>query len=241
MKRLRREEFILDVRRSASALHKPGVETDSAALDTDAIARILHRAALWLTPKVVEQYDPEDFTDWPDEQQARLRLAVDEFRNVAGQIPADKLTTIDKFMEGTERFRELIVVLGGMVLDEWMHSIATVEKDAEDWAAEAGWRSRRVKKKITESLIGTYEAPQLLIFAEPNLYVLDPLARFVPGGQGSFDLGIQPSYHTTSLYRDDSRKWFVHLEVSNGVSQGKRVEWSREAFYECFEELRTFV
>ena len=98
-----------------------------------------------------------------------------------------------------------------------------------------------MNKKISESLIGTYEAPQLLIFAEPNLYVLDPVARFVPWGQGSFDLAMEPSYCTTSLYRDDSGKWYVHLEVRNGVSKGKRVEWSKDAFRQCIERLRVFV
>ena len=225
MERPRREEFILDVRRSARTLQKPNVEADSDVVDSDAIAKILHRAALWLTPKVVEQYHPEDFADWQKEEQDRLRLAIEEFLKIARQVRPDEPATIDQFTEGVRRFRDLIHVLGGMVLEEWMHAIATIEKQEEEWSAEAGWRSRRVKKKLSESLIGTYEAPQLLIFAEPDLYVLDPLARFIPGGQGSFDLAIQPSYYTTPLYRDDSGNWYVHLEVRNGVSNGKREKW----------------
>jgi hypothetical protein len=241
MQRPRREEFILEVRRSAKTLQKPNVETDSDAVDTDAIARLLHRAALWLTPKVVEHYDPDDFKAWQKEQQDRLRRVVEEFRELASQIPPDKPATIDQFREGAQRFRDLIDVLGGMVLDEWMNAIGTVETEAEEWSREAEWRSRRVNKRISETLLGTYEAPQLLIFAEPNLYVLDPVARFIPGGQGSFDLAIQPSYYTTSLYREDSGKWYVHVEVRNGVSQGKRVEWGKDAFRQCIEQLKVFV
>ena len=243
MQRPRREEFILDVRRSARMLRKPNVGADSDAVDTDAIAKILHGAALWLTPKVVDHYRTEDFAGWQHEQQDRLRLAVEEFRKIAGQVQVspDKQATIDQFMEGTERFRDLTRVLGGMVLEEWMHAIVAIEGEAEGWSAEAGWRSRRVSKNLSESLIGTYEAPQLLIFAEPNLYVLDPLARFVPGGQGSFDFAVQPSYQTTSLYRDDSGKWYVHVEIRNGVSQGKREEWSRDAFYQCIQQLSALV
>ena len=199
MERPRREEFILDVRRSAKTLQKPSVEADSDALDTDAIAKILHRATRWLTPKVVEHYAPEDFASWQRDEQERLRLAVAEFDGIARQVPPDEPATIEQFTEGVHRFRDLINVLGGMVLDEWMQAVAAIEQQAEGWSAEAGWRSRRVNKKITESLVGTYDAPQLLIFAEPNLYVLDPLARFVPGGQGSFDLAIQPSYRRNFL------------------------------------------
>ena len=241
MERPRREKFILDVRRSARTVQKSDVEADSDAMDADAITKILHRAALWLTPKVVEHYRPKDFTDWPREQQARLELAVQEFRNRTRKVPQNEPLTVDQFMERTRCFRELVNVLGEMVRLEWMQAIATIEKEAEQWSAEIGWRTRRVNKRMSESLIGTYESEQLLIFAEPNLYVLDPVARFIPGGQGSFDLAIQPSYYTTSLYRDDGGKWFVHLEVRNGVSKGRRVEWTKDAFRQCIEQLTVFV
>lgn len=238
MPRPRREEFILDVRRSARTLQSRNAEADSNAVDSDAIAKILQRAGLWLTPKVVEHYDPEDFTNWPNEQQPRLLRAVEEFRSVAAQIAPDQPATLEQFKEGAERFHNLIHVLGEMVLEEWRRSIEMVESQAEDWAAKTDWHCRRVNKTISESLLGTYEVPQLLIFAAPSLYVLDPVARFVPGGQGAFDLTIQPSYHATSLYRRDDGVWVVHLDVRNGGSPGKRVEWSRDTFFQCFEELR---
>ena len=103
------------------------------------------------------------------------------------------------------------------------------------------WRTRRVNKKMNESLIGPYEAPQLLIFAEPNLYVLDPVARFVPGAQGAFDFALQPSYYTTSMYRDDNGIWYVHLDKGKGVANGHPVEWNRDSFLSCIEQLRAFV
>jgi hypothetical protein len=241
MQRPIREEFILDVRRAERMLQAPKVEADSKGIDTDAIARILQRAALWLTPKVVENYRPEDFTGWTEEWQERLHTAVDRFREIAQQVPSNKPATSDQFTEGFRRFRELITVLGAMVLHEWIDALNGVEGEAEKWSNEVGWRSRRIGKPINETLLGSYEAPQLLIFAEPNLYVLDPIARFIPGGQGSLDLAVQPSYHTSSLYRDDSGKWYVHLEIRNGVSKGNRVEWSKDAFHRCVEELKVFA
>lgn len=241
MERPRREKFILDVRRSARTLQKPTVDADSGAVEIDAIQRILHRAALWLTPKVVENYRPDDFTGWPKEEKDRLQLGVEAFLQIAEQVPPDKPATIEQFTEGTHRLRELINVLGRMVLAEWAETIEIVEKQVEKWSAESGWRSRRVDKKLSESLIGDYKAPQLLIYAEPNLYVLDPIARFVPGSQGSFDFAIQPSYDTTSLYRDDSGHWYVHLAFRNGISQGKRVEWSQDTFHQCIEQLGALV
>ena len=217
------------------------MEADSDAVDTDAIAKILHRAALWLTPKVVEHYDPNDFADGQADQQNRLRLAVEEFRKTARQVPPDQPATVDQFMEGAELFRELIKVLGSMVLAKWMCAIDAVEGKAREWSAKVAWRTRRVNKKVNESLIGPYEAPQLLIFAEPNLYVLDPVARFVPGAQGAFDFAVQQSYHTTSMYRDDKGIWYVHLDIGKGVANGCRVKWNRGSFYRCVEQLREFA
>jgi hypothetical protein len=241
MQRPRREKFILDVRRSARMLQNPNVDTASDPLDTDAIAQILHRAALWLTPKVVEHYDPDDFADGQADQQNRLRLAVEEFRGMASQVPPNRPATVDQFMEGAERLRELIKVLGSIVLVEWMCAIETVELNAEEWSAERAWRTKRVNKKMNESLIGAYEAPQLLIFAEPNLYALDPVARFVPGALGAFDFALQPSYHTTSMYRDDNGVWHVHLDIGKGLANGHRVEWNRGSFLSCVEQLRAFA
>jgi hypothetical protein len=222
-------------------LQKPNVEADSDAVDTDAIAKILHRAAQWLTSKVVEHYNPDDFADEQADQQNRLRLAVEEFRRIARLVPPDQPATVDQFMEGAELLRELSKVLGSMVLAEWMCAMDAVERNAEEWSAEVAWRTRRVNKKMNESLIGPYEAPQLLIFAEPNLYVLDPVARFVPGAQGAFDFALQPSYYTTSMYRDDNGIWYVHLDIGKGVANGRRVEWNRGSFRSCVEQLRAFV
>jgi hypothetical protein len=241
MPRPRREEFVLDVRRAARALQKPHVEADSDAVDTDAITRILHRAALWLTPKVVAHYDPDDFAGWNAEERVRLRLAVEGFHRVARQVPPGQPATVDQFREGAELFRELIKVLGSMVLAEWTFAIDAVESKAEEWSAKAAWRTRRVNKKMDESLIGPYEAPQLLIFAEPSLYVLDPVARFVPGAQGAFDFAIQPSYYTTSMYRNDNGIWYVHLDIGKGVANGRRVKWNKGSFHRCIEQLSAFV
>ena len=160
MEQPRREEFILDARRAARTSQKSNAHADSDTGHSDAIANILRRPGVWLSPKVVEHYHPDDFLSWQKEQQDRLRSAVEAFREIASQARPDQPLTIEQFTEGGQRFRELINVLGGMVLDEWLQAIGTVEKQVEEWSAEAEWRSRRVNKTLSESLIGTYAAPQ---------------------------------------------------------------------------------
>ncbi|MCA9223529.1 MAG: hypothetical protein KDA71_24620, partial [Planctomycetales bacterium] len=110
----------MDVRQSARTLQQPRVETDSDKVDTDAIAEILHRAALWLTPRVVDHYAAEDFTNCSEEQQQRLDLAVNEFRYIAEQVSSDQPADIEQFTSGMNRVRNLIAALGEIVLDEWM-------------------------------------------------------------------------------------------------------------------------
>ena len=103
MERPRRKSsfWTCDVLRKRT-VQKSDVEADSDPMDADAITKILHRAARWLTPKVVEHYRPKDFTDWPKAQQARLELAVQEFRNISRQVRQNELLTVDQFMDGTQ-------------------------------------------------------------------------------------------------------------------------------------------
>jgi hypothetical protein len=141
MTRPRREEFILDVRRAARSLQKPNWEADSGAMDTDAVSRVLYGAASWLTPKVVENYQPDDFAAAPSERQEALHRSVHGFQTLASQVPPDKPATVQQFMEGVEHFRDLIKVLGEIVLAEWMHAVDTIECEAERWSQEAEWRT----------------------------------------------------------------------------------------------------
>jgi len=237
MPRPKREEFILDVRRMSTMRQPASVIADSALVDTHSIAGGLSRADLWLTPKVVESYNPADFASWPQEQQEQLRFAVEDFRKIAAQVAPDQPATSQQFKDGSDRFRELIKVLGTMIRTEWLRSLDALESQIEDWSHKANWRTRRVKKPLKESLLGSYEAEQLLIFAEPNLFVLDPIARFVPAAQGAVDFAFQPSYDAKTVSRDYNDTWYVYSEPREGVAKARRVRWNKQSFYDCLRQL----
>lgn len=234
-------EFIQDVRRAARLEQKPKVLTDSSKLGPDQIAAALHGAAIWLTPKIVEKYASEDFGECPADQQERLRLAVETFRGVAGEVPPDKPATGDQLARGLTAFHELLAAVRDVVLREWTNAVERFIRDAEGWVAESGWRSRRVERQVNEALLGTYPLPQLQVFAEADLYVFDPVGRFVPGGMGAYDLAIQPSYYLTSLYRDYDGRWYGRLDVGRGIEGAARFPWDKEAFLGCLRELRSLV
>ena len=235
------EEFILDVRRAARLEKKPTVTTDSEMMSPDAVSKVLQRAALWLTPKVVETYDPAEFTALNEELQRELQSSVETFRAAAEAVPSDKPATISQVKNGFAAFERLTTTVRRVVLAEWTGAVAEVIKQIEQWSAGFEWRTRRQDKSLSETLLGEYTLPQLYLYAEGQLYVLDPLARFVPGALGAFDLSIQPSFYSTSIYRHLDRIWYVHLDVNQGVRSARREVLGRDSFRKSIDGLRSLL
>lgn len=152
-------------------------------LSDDSISGALHGAALWLTPKVVEEYAPGGLRG-PAGVQERLRAAVGAFGSTAGDVPPDQPPTRDQFARAPAAFRELTGAVREAVLGEWTDAVNALLRDVEGWVVTAGWRSRRVEWKTTETPLGAYTLPQLRVFADADLYVSEPVARFVPGATG---------------------------------------------------------
>jgi hypothetical protein len=215
---------------------KPSVITSSGLANPNVIAKTLHQGAPWLTPKIVENYDPAGFGDWPSELRQGLERAVEAFKAIAATVSANHATT-EEFARGEEAFRGLLSSLREVVLAEWRRATDSVLASTESWAQEFGWVTKRVQKRLSETLLGTYQSSQLLMHAAPYLYVLDPVARFVPAAAGAFDLSLQPSFNTISLYRDFDGVWYAHHSVGDDPGTGKRDQWSKDTLKTCVEEL----
>src|SRR5579871_340890 len=136
------EEFILDVRRAARTELKPTVTTDSQLIDPDSVARVLERAMLWLTPKVVEAYDPAAFGVLQADLQAELREAVEGFRAAASKVPPDKPATPTQAKEGVQAFARLKEAVRKVALPEWLKQGASLVDQIEAWAKEFKWTTR---------------------------------------------------------------------------------------------------
>lgn len=237
----RSEEFIRDVRRAARLERRPTAITDSELVKANGASEAFERAALWLSPKIVEHYTADDFADWPSDEQHSLRRAVDAFRTVAATIAADKPTTREQFAQGLDALTQLERATQRIVLAEWSAAIEQLATQTEQWAAELGWPTRREQKQIEETVLGIYSLPQLHFYAEQHLYVLDPVARFVPGASGSCDLSVQPSYYLTSLYRDFDKTWHIQLGLQRGAEEGRSAAWSKLSFQQVVGELRALL
>jgi phytoene dehydrogenase-like protein len=235
------EEFVLDVRRAARLEQRPTFATDSQLVDPDTAAKALQRAAMWLTPKAVATYDPAAFSPWPSDLQQELRGAVESFRSVAATIPPDKPAKGQQFRDGLQAFRRLSSAVQRGVWADWKEDANCLIKQVEDWAAELKWVTRRVDKKLNEMLLGEYHLDQLYLHAEGNLYILDPIARFVPGALGAFDLSIQPSFYVTSIYHHMDGVWYIHLDVRQGVHGVRKEPLTRDTFTRAVAELRSML
>jgi hypothetical protein len=238
------DEFVLDVRRAVRLEQKPTVATDSQLIDPDTAASALQRAAMWLTPLTVDKYDPDAFTActaWSRELQDELRRVVEEFKSVAATVPPDKPATASQFRDGVQAFGRLKAAVQKVVRAEWESAANGLIEQVEVWAAECKWVTRRERKKLSEMLIGEYMLDQLYLHAEGNLYIVDPLARFIPGGLGAFDLSIQPSFYVSSIYRHRDGEWYLHLDVGQGVHRAKQVRLTLDSFKRVVAELRSML
>jgi hypothetical protein len=115
--------------------------------------------------------------------------------------------------------------------DEWVAAVEQVVSDAEAWATEQHWSVHRGPKTITESRLGSYEVPALLIRAPAGRFVLDPIARYIVGAAGEIELSAFPSYESVLIIRNDAG-W--HFVIERPTLDRP---WSKEAFLEIVFEL----
>jgi hypothetical protein len=115
--------------------------------------------------------------------------------------------------------------------DEWVAAVEQIVSDAEAWATEQHWFVHRGPKTITESGIGTYEVPTLLIQAPAGRFIIDPIARYVIGALGEVDFCVHPSYYYVMIVRTDAGWQF---ETNPKTSSRP---WSKTTFFEVVSEL----
>ena len=170
-----REEFFLDVRTAARLEQRPIVTTDSELVNHVAVSRALQRAALWLTPKVVEKYDPNDFSTFPADLQAGLSQAIGDFRSVAASVPPDKPATNDQFVQGLDAFRRMTLAIQKTVLSEWQIAVEDLISRTEKWSTEFEWRDAPGEERTDRDAAGL-----LLPSATPDLCGAAPLMCSIP-------------------------------------------------------------
>ena len=186
---------------------------------------MLRGSDLWLTRKVVEAFQPNDFGDLDEGVRDALIKAVDEFRRVSATVNPSEPALPEQRDAALSPFTQIVKIVQVLVRDDWVSASTALLNEAEVWAKEQDWPTRRFPKDITEDFIGNYRLDKLVYSAEGAQLALIPLGRFAPGTDGMFDLAVMPAYDSMMVVRDKGR-WFIHpLPKEEG-----RQDWSKEAF-----------
>ncbi len=106
-----KQEFLDNFRVARNLFHHPRVRTDSLPLDPQALGQRVARAAIWLTPKSVEEFDADDFPELGPARQAELRNAISDFLGVAKQVPPADAATPDQLSQATGAFGRMLSIL----------------------------------------------------------------------------------------------------------------------------------
>ncbi len=225
-----KSDFISSVRTAVGFLD-PEVQADSQSLDSEEVRQQLRHAVVWLTPKSVEGFVPQDFAELPDAKRSALNAEVEAFRNVAKNV--GRLATDHQIETALPHFLSIVSLVREAVLPAWIADLRALVGQVEAWCAEKGWSHLRQSKVVRERLLGLYEVEQLRFHTGQAGFMLDPVARFVPGGLGLVDLYVVPTLDSVIVLRTEEG-WNLRVEQSGDTQV---LPWTESQFLAALNEL----
>jgi hypothetical protein len=125
----------------------------------------------------------------------------------------------------------------------WVRLVEDLVGHVESWVQQLGWATRRIEKKLDDSLIGRHRLPVLLMQEGTCRVMLEPVGRSAPGAEGIVDLYLMPAYDDiASLYYYGGR-WNLHYvppgapPVAN-IREAVAVPLSKEELAKVLEAMR---
>ncbi len=106
-----KQEFLENFRVGRNFFAHSQVHTDSSAMDAPEMEKMIARAAIWLTPKSVKGFDANDFKELGPDRQRELQAAVNEFLNVAEQVPPAEPASERQLHAAQAAFAKLLPIL----------------------------------------------------------------------------------------------------------------------------------
>ncbi|MBW3541883.1 MAG: hypothetical protein KY476_16565 [Planctomycetes bacterium] len=105
--------------------------------------------------------------------------------------------------------------------EDWLSRLAELVDSIDSWAREFGWSTRRIDKKMSDTQVGTYHAPALLLQQETVRVFLEPVARTTPGTEGVVDLYLMPAYDDIAslYYCDDQWQLQYAFAADDGIAK----------------------
>lgn len=93
---------------------------------------------------------------------------------------------------------------------DWLHRLSALIQDVQTWAEELGWTTKKIELTLSDSLLGKYKAPALLMQDDSVRILLEPIARTAPGAEGVVDLYLMPAYDDIASLYLYNNGWHVH-------------------------------
>lgn len=206
------DKFIDALRLASRLTASPNARTGLGRKADKTLSSTLDSADLWLTPKVIDDFDRADFTGWPASERDKLAGEVAAFRSIAEKIPAHAPATAAQTRQARKHLNAVIDIVRRRLLPEWIGAQKDMLSEALLAAEAKGWFVETDEKRVTESLLGTYNAPRMRIRTQDLEVVLDPIARFGSGRRGIVDLVVMPSYQTVCIVAFKDGRWQLRTQ-----------------------------
>jgi hypothetical protein len=201
-----REDFIRDVWKADRELHPSNGR--SASSNGNALTKLLRRSDIWLTPTVVQNYQPGDFADIPPDHQQALKEAVENYRRVAAAAPATAVAVAEQAQEAKQHLETIVSTLQVIIKPEWEAALQHLFQEVETWSRGQDWAVNRDVKEEGEPILGSYHAPRMLIHTPEGRLLLNPITRFAAGANGVVEFCVMPSFDSVTLIRPGT-EWFL--------------------------------
>jgi hypothetical protein len=130
--------------------------------------------------------------------------------------------------------QKVIQIVREPIKQQWESDLQALVNNAQAWCSRRNWQSKIIPRRMSERMLGEYDAPQLMFSVGPTSFVLNPVSRFAPGTSGLVDLAVLPTYESV-LVTKSPNAWYVNQPTEE---DGRR-EWSEDAFVSAADILRS--
>jgi hypothetical protein len=204
-------EFITSLRTASRLMVPPRVRTVPGSRHESSIAAALESADFWLTKRSVKGFDPADFAPLDPAERRALEAEVNAFLEVAATVPAKGPASLEQSEQGRLHLERILEIVRKPILDEWIKAQEWMMNEAAEAARSRKWLVERDTHVVSESLLGIYECPRLLVRSWNAEAMLATVARFGVLGEGIVHVVVSPAYEREAYITYKNSRWRISL------------------------------
>jgi len=201
-------EFVRNLRLASQVLPEEALNNFRSPLST--INEFVGvRADVWLSPRSVDGFRPEDFGNKPAAELKKLETHVNAFLDLTNEISQFKRIPPATSKSGRKHLEAAIEIVRRWIVADWVADLNWLMDSAAEAARTAGWHTEELNKVVEESLLGKYACPRLRVRSLDAEVYLDPVAYFGAGGKGIVDLLHVPTFERICSFTFKDGQWRI--------------------------------